>query len=44
MLYHLQNKAHRERNTGYFLLKVEIKNYDVMIDGQSFLNLPVKIS
>ena len=39
-----ENKAHRERNTGYFLPKVEIKNYDAMIDGQIFLNQPVKIS
>ena len=29
-------------NTGYFLPKVEIKDYNVMIDEQSFFDKPIK--
>ena len=28
-----ENNAHRTRNTGYFLAKVEIKDYKGMING-----------
>ena len=28
-----ENNAHRTRHTGYFLAKVEIKDYKGMIDG-----------
>ena len=31
-----ENNAYRTRETGYFLPKVEIKDYDIMIDGQNF--------
>ena len=37
-----ENNAHRTRYTGYFLPKVEIKDYNVMINGQSFFDQPVK--
>ena len=32
----------RKAHTGYFLPKVEIKDYNVMIDGQNFLDQLVK--
>ena len=33
---------HTEHDTEYFLGTVEIKNYNVMIDGQNFFDQPVK--
>ena len=37
-----ENNTHRTKHTGYFLPKVEIKDYNVMIDGQNFFDQPVK--
>ena len=34
--------THRKRDKVYFLLKVEIKDYNVMIDGQNIFDQPVK--
>ena len=38
----LKEIAHRARHTRYFLSKEEVKDYNVMIDGQNFFNQPVK--
>ena len=32
-----ENRTDREVRTGYFLQKVEIKYYNVMVDGHNFL-------
>ena len=40
LFYHLN--AHRTRHTGYYLPKVQIKDYDVMIDRQNIFDQPVK--
>ena len=32
----------RNVHTGYFLLKVEIKDYNVVIDGRNFFDQPIK--
>ena len=37
-----EDKAHKIRNTGCFIPTVEIKDYDFMLDGKSFLVQPVK--
>ena len=37
-----QNEEDRKLHTGYYLLKVELKHYNVMINGKIFLNKPVK--
>ena len=37
-----ENNGDRKAHTGYFLPKVEIKNYNVIIDGQNFFDQPVK--
>ena len=37
-----ENSADRKVCTGYYLPKVEIKDYNVMIDGQNFFDQPVK--
>ena len=37
-----KGNANRKRYTGYFLLKVEIKDNDVMIDGRNFFDQPLK--
>ena len=34
--------AHQARHIGFFLPKVEIKDYNVMIKGQNFFDQPVK--
>ena len=34
----VENNAHRSRHTGNFLLKVEIKDYNAMIDGQNLFD------
>ena len=41
LFYHLKIIA-IERDTGYFLSKVEIKDYNVMIDGKNFFDQPAK--
>ena len=38
-----ENKTYREVHTGYYLPKVEIKNYNVMIDGKNLFDQPVKM-
>ena len=43
-VFSFENNAPRTRHTGYFLPKVEIKDYNVMIDGQNFLNQLIKIN
>ena len=42
MFYHLKNNGGRTRYTRYYLSLVEIKEYNVMIDGQNFSDQPVK--
>ena len=37
-----ENEGDRKVHTGYYLPKVEIKNYNVMIDGKNFFDQPVK--
>ena len=37
-----QKNAHRTRHTGYFLLIVEIKDYNVVTDGRNFFDQSVK--
>ena len=37
-----ENNTNRRRYIGYFLPKVQIKVYSAMIDGQSFVNQPIK--
>ena len=37
-----ENNGDRKAHTGYFLPKVEIKNYNVIIDGQNFFDQRVK--
>ena len=37
-----ENEDDRKVHTGYYLLKVEIKDYHVMIDGKTFFDQPVK--
>ena len=37
-----ENTAVRAVHTKYYLLTLEIKSYNVMIDGQNFLNQPIK--
>ena len=37
-----ENKGDRKVHTGFYLLKVEIKGYNIMIDGKNFFDQPVK--
>ena len=37
-----ENTTVRAVHTKYYLLTLEIKSYNVMIDGQNFLNQPIK--
>ena len=37
-----ENESDRKVHTGYYLPKVEIKNYNVMIDGKNVFDQPVK--
>ena len=38
----LENEGHRKVHTRYYLPKVEIKSYNVMIDGKNVFDQPVK--
>ena len=37
-----ENYAHRKIHTGHFLQKVDIKDYNVMIDRENFFDQPLK--
>ena len=37
-----ENEDDRKLSTGYYLPKVEIMDYNVMIDGKNFLDQPVQ--
>ena len=37
-----ENDAQRKVHSGYYLPNVEIKNYSVMINGENFLDQPIK--
>ena len=37
----VENDAHQTSHKRYFLRTVEIKDYNVMIDGQNFFDQPV---
>ena len=37
-----ENDARRTSHSGYYLPNVEIKNYNVMINGENFFDLPIK--
>ena len=37
-----ENEGDRKVHTGYYLTKVEIKDYTVMIDGKNFFDQSVK--
>ena len=37
-----ENDTQRTSHFGYYLLNVEIKNYNVMINGENFFDPPVK--
>ena len=39
-----ENEDDRKVHTGYYLPKVEIKEYNFMIDGRNFLDQPVQSS
>ena len=39
-----EKEDHRKVSTGYYLPKVEMKDYSVMIDGKNFFNQSVKIN
>ena len=43
-LFHLafENDIQRTSNSGYYLQNVEIKNYNVMINGENFFDQPIK--
>ena len=41
LLYHLKI-IYNKQDTRYFLAKVEMKNYNLMIDGQNFFDQSVK--
>ena len=38
-----ENKGDKKVHTGYYLAKVEIKDYNIMIDGENVFDQPVKI-
>ena len=38
----IKNNVDRRRHTGYFLLKVEINNQSVMINGKKLFHQPIK--
>ena len=37
-----ENEGDRKVHTGYYLPKLEIKDYNVIIDGKNFFDQPVK--
>ena len=37
-----ENDARRKVHSGYYLPNVEIKNYNVMINGENFFDQPIK--
>ena len=37
-----ENDAQRTSSKGYYLANVEIKNYNVMINGENFFDQPIK--
>ena len=37
-----ENDAQRTNTKGYYIPNVEIKNYNVMINGQNFFDQPIK--
>ena len=37
-----ENYVQRTSNKGYYILNVEIKDYNVMIDGKTFFGQPIK--
>ena len=37
-----ENEGDRKVHTGYYLIKVEIKDYTVMINGKNFFDQSVK--
>ena len=37
-----ENSVCRTRETGYFLLSVQITDYNIMIDGRNIFEVPVK--
>ena len=37
-----ENEAGRRRHTGYYLPTVEIKDYNVLIDGRNFFSQPIR--
>ena len=39
-LLSFENKEDRKGHTGYYLSRVEIKDYNIMIDGRKFLDPP----
>ena len=41
-LYSFENENNRTSHSTYYLLKVEIKDYSVMIDGKNFFDQPIK--
>ena len=43
LVYCLKNSTDRTVHTGYYLLKVEIKDYNVMVERQNFFDEPVKM-
>ena len=38
----LEDDAQRKVHSGYYLPKIEIKNYNVMINGENFFDQPIK--
>ena len=42
MIYDLKNDTHRRSYEWYFLRTVEVKDYNVMIDGKNIYDQPIK--
>ena len=43
-MFSFENEDDGKVHTGYYLLKVEIKDYNVLTDGEKFFDQPVKIN
>ena len=42
LYYHFENKDDRASYSKYFTPKVEIKDFNVLIDGKNFFDAPIK--
>ena len=42
MSYHFENESDRTSSSKYYVSKVQIKNFNALIDGKSFFGMPIK--